>query len=275
MTLIQRSNGLRENIPFLKWAGGKRWLSNRILELMPSNFGTYFEPFLGGGAVYFSLNPSKAVLSDLNPNLIGTYAALRDSWEKVEKILRFHHKNHSKEHYYRLRKQSLRTAHTKAAQFIYLNRTCWNGLYRVNLSGNFNVPIGTKKNVILETDNFLATSKRLRSAELHCRDFEITIDLATAGDVVFADPPYTVHHNNNGFVKYNENIFSWDDQIRLRDALVRARERGAKIIMTNANHTSVRELYKNDFEMGPISRMSVIAGSALARKKFEELLIVS
>lgn len=265
----------RQLIPFLKWAGGKRWLAERIIELIPKNFETYYEPFLGGGAIFFSLQPKAAILSDLNDDLINAYTSIRDSSEKVSTALKQHHRRHSKDYYYRIRSSNLRAKHTRAAQFIYLNRTCWNGLYRVNLSGTFNVPIGTKTKAILDTDNFPATAELLRGAELYCRDFEITINLAGKNDVIFADPPYTIHHNHNGFIKYNENIFSWQDQIRLRDAIVRAAARGAKIIMTNANHESVRNLYSEGFTLTPMSRMSVIAGASTARKAYEELLIVS
>jgi DNA adenine methylase len=261
--------------PFLKWAGGKRWLAQHVLDLIPHDFSTYFEPFLGSGAIYFSLRPHAAVLSDLNANLINAYTGIRDNSKKVNTALRQHHRLHSKGYYYEVRAKNLRAQHTRAAQFIYLNRTCWNGLYRVNLAGAFNVPIGTKTKVILETDDFSATAKLLGNAELHCRDFEETVNLAGKNDVIFADPPYTIHHNHNGFIKYNENIFSWQDQVRLRDAVVRAVERGAKVIMTNANHESVRALYSVGFSLTAVSRMSVIAGSSAARKAYEELLIVS
>src|SRR5699024_9439870 len=114
----------------------------------------------------------------------------------------------------------------RAARFIYLNRTCWNGLYRVNKQGKFNVPIGTKVNVRLESDNFMLTSDILKKVDLLISDFENIVDGALEDDFVFADPPYTVAHNNNGFIKYNEKLFSWSDQVRLRDAIIRARERG-------------------------------------------------
>lgn len=261
--------------PFLKWAGGKRWLAEHVLDLIPSDFSTYYEPFLGSGAIFFSLQPKAAVLSDLNADLINAYASIRDYAEKVNTVLRHHHRQHSKDYYYEVRARTLRAQHTRAAQFIYLNRTCWNGLYRVNLAGAFNVPIGTKTKVILDTDDFPATAELLSSAELHCRDFEETINQAGRNDVIFADPPYTIHHNHNGFIKYNEHIFSWQDQIRLRDALVRAAARGAKVILTNANHDSVRALYSEGFSLTPVSRISVIAGSSSARRAYEELLIVS
>ncbi|MBO7771593.1 Dam family site-specific DNA-(adenine-N6)-methyltransferase [Burkholderia pseudomallei] len=262
-------------IPFLKWAGGKRWLSEHVLSLIPENYGTYFEPFLGSGAIFFSLQPRTAVLSDLNPSLINTYESIRSNSDLVTRELRKHHRRHNKNYYYEIRNKRLRAQHTQAAQFIYLNRTCWNGLYRVNLAGDFNVPIGTKNNVIMDTDDFHAIGKSLQNADLHCQDFEKTIDMAQENDIIFADPPYTIHHNHNGFIKYNENIFSWQDQIRLRDALIRATNRGAKAIVTNANHESVRELYRTGFALDSVSRVSVIAGNATARKSFDELLIVS
>jgi DNA adenine methylase len=261
--------------PFLKWAGGKRWLAEQVLNEVPPSFGTYFEPFLGSGAIYFALQPASAVLSDVNSDLINVYASIRSNREKVTDALREHHRKHCKEYYYKIRSCRMRTPHTRAAQFLYLNRTCWNGLYRVNLKGVFNVPIGTKTNVLLPADDFPTTAALLETAELHCRDFEETIDLAADGDLIFADPPYTIHHNHNGFIKYNENIFSWQDQVRLRDALKRASARGAHIIATNANHYSVRELYAEGFKFRPVSRVSIIAGSSSARKAYEELLIVS
>lgn len=261
--------------PFLKWAGGKRWLADKIKTVVPEKIETYYEPFLGSGAIFFKLQPKKAVLSDLNEKLISTYLAIKDDWKKVEQHLAIHAKAHSKEYYYKVREQQFRTSHTSAAQFIYLNRTCWNGLYRVNRNGQFNVPVGTKTNVILETDDFEALAQILKNVELQCVDFEKTIDRANVGDLIFADPPYTVHHNHNGFVKYNENIFSWEDQVRLSNALRRAKDRGVKIIVTNANHESVRNLYSEEFSLLTMSRKSVIAGSTSARKDFDELLIIS
>jgi DNA adenine methylase len=275
MTQTQSVPQMPSVIPFLKWAGGKRWLASRIINLIPHDHSRYLEPFLGSGAVYFTLGPRRAVLSDVNSELIETYQTIKSDWVKVQEELALHHRRHSKEYYYRMREMKPRTAHTKAARFIYLNRTCWNGLYRVNLKGKFNVPIGTKTNVLLESDNFEVTSNALQSAEIRCADFEATIDSATKGDVIFADPPYTVHHNHNGFIKYNEQIFSWEDQVRLHESLQRAIGRGAKVILTNANHESVRNLYKHEFELQAMSRKSVIAGSTQARKSYEELLITS
>src|SRR5262249_44908144 len=148
-----------------------------------------------------------------------------------------------------------------------LNRTCWNGLYRVNLNGDFNVPIGTKNSVLLDTDNFGKISQLLATTELRCQDYEATIDATAEGDLIFADPPYTVKHNHNGFLKYNESIFSWDDQKRLHSALVRAKIRGAHILLLNADHRSVRDLYRGFGEHRILSRKSVLAADPAYRGK--------
>lgn len=258
--------------PFLKWAGGKRWLINHVDKIIPRFNGKYIEPFLGSGAVFFHLAPSSAILSDTNKDLILTYQAIRSDWKKVEKVLEKHQKKHSKEYYYSIRSSRPRLPHTKAAQFIYLNRTCWNGLYRVNLSGAFNVPIGTKNKVILESDRFDEIAKRLEKAELSTSDFELTINRAGEDDFVFVDPPYTVKHNYNGFIKYNENLFSWEDQLRLKSSIDRAVERGAKVLVTNANHPSLKELYRDYRQLG-MSRKNALAAQAKHRGRFEELLI--
>lgn len=258
--------------PFLKWAGGKRWLAAVLDPLLVQNGATYFEPFVGSGAMYFHSTPSKAVLSDANPDLIETFSAIKDMPEKVFDLLKEHATKHSTEYYYKVRATKYRTAATRAARIIYLNRTCWNGLYRVNKNGDFNVPKGTKTSVILESDNFQSISEILQNAELLCSDFEIQIDRAKNGDVIFADPPYTVRHKHNGFIKYNENLFSWNDQERLCDALARAKKRGATVLLTNADHSSIRTLY-SEFQIEETTRYSAISSTSKKRGRFEELII--
>lgn len=258
--------------PFLKWAGGKRWLTAYI-DLFPKSFNRYYEPFLGSGAVFFSLRPKKATLADINHELIDCYAAVRDEWQKVYDLLKQHHKKHSKEYYYHIRKTKLTASSEKAARFIYLNRTCWNALYRVNLKGEFNVPIGTKTNVVLDTDDFESVSCLLEGTVLTTHDFEETTDQANAGDFIFADPPYTVKHNFNGFVKYNETMFRWEDQMRLSECLIRAGKRGCFIFLTNANHPSIVNLYENNFDLTPLKRSNTIAASSSNRGQYEELII--
>lgn len=260
-------------VPFLKWAGGKRWFADRHTNLLPGSYKRYIEPFLGGGAVFFATSPDQAILSDLNPDLIKTYEIVRDEPFQLNQKLAEYQARHSKEIYYDVRGSKPSDKLELAAWFLYLNRTCWNGLYRVNKNNQFNVPIGTKSEVILSTDNFDALSKRLAKAEISCSDFEKTIDTAESDDFVFIDPPYTVKHNMNGFVKYNDTIFSWKDQIRLRDAVLRASKRGAKILVTNANHESIRDLYKGMGSQLPITRSTVLAANANFRVSVEELAI--
>ncbi|MEK5332731.1 MULTISPECIES: DNA adenine methylase [unclassified Lysinibacillus] len=260
--------------PFLTWVGGKRWLTNSHNSLFPEKFNVYIEPFLGSGSVFFYLKPEEAILGDLNPDLILAYQALKTNYFEVQDKLRYHHRHHNKEYYYKMRKYKPRKLAYKAARFIYLNRTCFNGIYRVNRNGEFNVPIGSKKNVLLDTDDFQRISNVLQNTELVYSDFENLIDRAQSNDFIFIDPPYTVNHNNNGFIQYNEKLFSWEDQVRLCNALVRARERGAKILATNANHESVRELYENaGFSCSVLSRFSGVSSNNKGRSNFEELII--
>lgn len=259
--------------PFLKWAGGKRWLfSPEFIENLPP-FTRYIEPFLGGGAGFFCIEPKKSLVSDLNADLITMYECIRDDYKAIVDRLQYHQEMHSQEHYYATRGQMPETRQDQAARFLYLNRTCWNGLYRLNLRGEFNVPIGSKDAVMLPTDDFKYASQLLSNAIIKNCDFEETIAQATEGDLVFADPPYTVAHNNNGFIKYNEKIFSWGDQIRLRDALRAAKSRGAKVIVTNAYHESVRDLYSDGFTLHEVPRQSVISGQSRGRKAVSELLV--
>lgn len=259
--------------PFLKWAGGKRWLAASHNHLLPTSFNKYYEPFLGSAAIFFSLQPDKAVLADVNKELIDCYMALRDEWMIVEEHLKIHHSSHSLDYYYQVRAAKPRNFAKRAARFIYLNRTCWNGLYRVNLNGQFNVPKGTKNNVLLGTDNFQSVSNLLQNVELLNDDFEVSLSKAKEGDFIFVDPPYTVKHNFNGFVKYNETMFRWEDQLRLSECLIDARKRGCLILLTNANHPSIVDLYRHDFELIPLTRPSVIAASSLRRGMYEELVI--
>jgi DNA adenine methylase len=205
--------------------------------------------------------------------LIELYIVIRDELDAFQRAMRQHARSHSKEYYYAIRQKTFRTPVTRAAQFLYLNRTCWNGLYRENLNGEFNVPIGTKQTVLFDSDDFPSWSRALKSVRLRCIDFETAIEESNTGDFLFVDPPYTVRHNMNGFVKYNQNIFAWHDQVRLRDALRRASQRGVLFAMTNADHESIRELYAGFGRQRRLFRQSVIAGDPLARSLSSELMI--
>lgn len=258
--------------PMLKWAGGKRWLVTGDRLPKPSKYNRYVEPFLGSGAVFFHLLPHAAILSDLNADLINLYKVVRDKPLEFEERMRAHQVMHSKEYYYQIRGQTCLEPEAAAARFLYLNRTCWNGLYRVNKRGEFNVPIGTKQTVVMDTDDFVAVSDALKKAKLRNDDFEAIVDETKEGDFLFVDPPYTVQHNFNGFLKYNEKIFSWQDQMRLRDALHRASERGVSIVLTNADHESVRELYVSTFEYQKLARQSILAGNSSKRGSTTEAI---
>lgn len=263
----------QELTSFLKWAGGKRWLVGRFRHLFPQEFKSYYEPFLGSGSVFFSLRPSRGQISDSNPELINLYRSLKRAPRDLVRALRRHATNHSTNYYYEVRAARPRSEIEQAARTLYLNRTCWNGLYRVNRKGEFNVPRGTKDQVIFENDNFEAISSALWRIRIRCCDFEETIDAAKCDDFVFVDPPYTVSHNNNGFIKYNEAMFTWSDQLRLREAIKRACDRGAKILLTNADHGPIRDMYRTLGDLHILPRESIISGSANGRKKTSELAV--
>jgi DNA adenine methylase len=273
MKVKQQDNALT---PLLKWPGGKRWFRGKFAEIAPSKYNRYIEPFLGSGSIFFSERPESALLGDLNAEIVDMYWAVKTAYSAVESKLIEHQKNHSTEYYYKVRDSKPRSIEGKAARTLYLNRTCFNGIYRVNLEGKFNVPIGTKSSVLLETDDFAEIARSLQCAELIAGDFENLIDKATEGDLVFADPPYTVRHNLNGFVKYNEKLFSWADQKRLAAALERAANRNAYVISTNAYHDSVKRLYwGKQFKMSSLSRYSSISSKSATRIAYQELLIIS
>lgn len=262
--------------PFLKWAGGKRWFVQKHADLLPKAFDRYIEPFLGGGSVYFHLRPTRAVLGDTNPELIAAYQGIQKNWKGVMRSLQYHDRQHSDDYYYLVRGKRPTQAVPRASRMIYLNRTCFNGIHRVNLKGDFNVPRGTRDTVIFDTDRFDEMSMLLSTADIRLSDFESLIDEARKGDFVFADPPYTVRHNFNGFVRYNETLFSWLDQERLAKALIRARTRGVSIVSTNANHSSVRNLYAgNGFRLITTSRFSSISANSEYRSQFDELIVIS
>jgi DNA adenine methylase len=223
--------------------------------------------------VFFHLLPNRSVLADLNEELMNTYKAVRNDPVGVIKILRRHAV--TEESYYKLRRSEPKLSATRAARFLYLNRTAFGGIYRLNLVGDFNVPYGGGERtpeLLWKTDILRAASKALRSARLKVSDFELVIDSAGIGDVIYCDPTYTVAHDNNGFIRYNERNFLWTDQERLADAAFRAARRGAMVIVTNAHHASIKQLYRGArFET--LSRVSTITPHSELRRSVEELLI--
>ena len=267
----KRDSETAERKPFLKWTGGKRWLAAEVDELLPEEYGRYIEPFVGGGAVYFYLRAWPATLSDINAELINTYRQIRDNVDDVIDRLRGMRIDEST--FLIVRNSRPRKPVTSAVRFLYLNRTAFNGIYRVNREGDFNVPYGCKPNTVLCDEDLLrAASRALQNRKLVSCDFESAVNSAVKGDVVYADPPYTTKHDNNGFRRYNEEIFSWEDQVRLASCCKRAAKRGVRVIVSNANHKPLIDLYSG-FESRTIKRASLISGSSDGRGTVTECLL--
>ncbi len=260
--------------PFIKWPGGKRWAAQQIAELVAASLsGTYFEPFLGGGAVFFHLRPPKAVLADVNEDLIATYRSVRRDSGAIISLLRRYRV--TKEDYYRMRELDPKDAVARAARFLYLNRTAFGGVYRLNLEGKFNVPYGGGERtpaILWQTEMLEHAARAIRKAQLMVSDFEPILNLARTGDVAYCDPTYTVAHDNNGFVRYNERNFSWSDQQRLAVVAGEALRRGATVIISNAHHASIRELYPAA-QFITLTRLSRITPKVSFRRPVNELLI--
>lgn len=261
--------------PFLKWAGGKRWLIQQYADFLPNRFNRYIEPFLGSGAVFFYLLPNRAMLSDSNADLIETYLALKEAPQRIYDRLKIFQALHCPAFYRMMRTSKPKGTVKRAARFIYLNRTCFNGLYRVNRLGQFNVPMGSKTTIEFPKGYLDSISAALRHAILRVSDFEAIIDEAEAGDFLYIDPPYSVAHNNNNFIKYNANLFSWDDQIRLALAVRKAAKRGVLVMLSNANHRSVKRLYHKFGSHFDLERASMLASDSEHRGKTTELLITN
>ena len=260
--------------PFLKWPGGKQWLLHKIK--YPIIFNTYYEPFLGSGAVFFELKPQKAVLSDLNMELINLFNVMKSNPNELIEKLKNHNEQHNEKYYYIIRDGVYENSIDRAARFLYLNRTCYNGMYRENRAGKFNVPIGTKNDCIYDIGLFAEYCKNLKHAEILSGDFEQFIAKAQRNDFVFCDPPYRISSNQSQFIKYNGSLFSWNDQLRLFNAICNAKGRGVHILMTNANCNEIEMLYqKQGFYIKKIQKYSSIAGKTTGRGKVEELVISS
>jgi len=261
--------------PFLKWPGGKRWAARQISEFVRKSLtGTYFEPFLGAGAVFFFAQPAHAILSDINEDLINTYRVVRRSPNDLSK--RLARIRVSRTAYYRVRSSMPAESIARAVRFLYLNRTSFSGLYRVNSCGDFNVPYGGGErthHILLKTPLLALASLALKKAVVECCDFEQIMDRAKPGDVVYCDPTYTVTHDQNGFIRYNESNFSWSDQLRLARAAQRSSNKGARVIISNAHHTAIRDLYPRG-TFHTLERQSTLSADPSKRRLVKELLIV-
>lgn len=264
--------------PFLKWAGGKTRLLGEISKRVPKSFGRYFEPFLGGGAVFFHLRPRRAILSDVNPYLIETYRCVAGSVEDVIVSLSNHAKKHSEDHYYAVRdawNRSLgaRGSATRSATFIYLNRACFNGLWRVNSRGDFNVPFGRSSIARIPSPIALrAASNALRAAELLCAHFYDALRPARCGDFVYLDPPYAPLPGRSSFVSYVSGGFGVDDQRELAEVFWDLDRLGCFLLLSNSDVPSIRELYSG-FRVERVRCSRPISSKASTRGEVSELLI--
>jgi DNA adenine methylase len=265
---------LQKPQPFLKWAGGKRKLLDQYQPYFPKQLGTYHEPFLGGGAVFFHLQPQQAVLSDINPELVNVYRCVREQLKPLIKQLEFLQAHHSEEQYYRVRRTAYSLDLDRAANFIYLNKTCFNGLYRQNLKGEFNVPMGRYRNPsICQPEILRAASVALQSAQLRVQSFEEVLGAAQPGDFVYFDPPYHPLSETSNFVGYTRHSFTLADQTALFNTFSTLHKQGVKLMLSSSDCPFIRELYQG-FEIITISAPRSINSNGQKRGNISEVLVL-
>ncbi len=266
-------SGNKSAKPFLRWAGGKRWLIKQLDNFLPEVFNQYHEPFVGGGSIFLHINPKKAFISDFNEELIETYSSIRQNPLMVIKHIKSF--KNTQEDYLKIRRQNFRSPERRAARFVYLNQTSFNGIYRVNQKGEYNVPYGHREKYKFDYDNILEVSKALSSTAIEHADFMQCIGNVQENDLVFLDPPYTVAHNNNGFIQYNQKIFSLDDQHRLKELISQIKSKNAYYILTNANHPEIRKIFDLGDSMTEVTRASLVGGKGAIRGKYSEIIITN
>lgn len=263
--------------PFVRWAGGKTWLIPHMPDILGDiQIEHYHEPFLGGGAVFFATeHKKKSYLSDANPQLINAYIQVRDNPEGVIEL--FQEMPNTEDDYYRIRAEITGDNTVEnAARFIYLNQTSYNGLYRVNREGRYNVPYGFRETWVYHMDRIRSASTKLQNTRIEVGDFEVNKYRIKPHDLVFLDPPYTVSHNNNGFIQYNRNLFSLEDQHRLKRFIEYIKRKGAYYILTNAAHETIREIFLTQGDrIVELQRNSLIGGRNAARAAISEYIFTN
>lgn len=271
----------------VKWAGGKTWLTknhpyvfhnkeslkNEDTNPKSIEFNRYIDPFLGGGAVFRYLEPSKSILSDVNEELIAFYKCLKLVPEELYNEVKSYFNNHSKEYYYYTRSTLEKKELKIAARFLYLNYTCYNGIYRVNKSNLFNVPIGDRSVYHYRLEDFVSKSNLLQQSDIKTQDFRKTISEAKQNDLLYIDPPY-VTKNNKTFNKYSPKVFSWKDQVDLSMLLQLKHDEGVNIIISNINDSEIRDLYSlsKGWKHKPINRANILTYKPTG-KKYKEIVI--
>lgn len=270
--------------PFVKWAGGKRQLIPIINQNLPESFGTYYEPFLGGGALLFHIltdkNGQKCSISDLNSDLVLAYTTIRDRIDSLIASLKNHEKNYQKNsesYYYSIRESNPRSEIEKTSRLIFLNRTCFNGLYRVNSKGKFNVPLGKYSNPnIVNEENLRAVSSILQSSRISikCRDFEAVLRDAKKGDLIYFDPPYQPVSATANFTSYTNKDFTYDDLTRLAELCLKLDSRGCNVLLSNSDSKEVADIFsKSPWKITRIEANRSINSNSKKRTGHFELLI--
>lgn len=265
--------------PVVKWAGGKGQLLKQIEEHLPQEFNTYYEPFIGGGALFFRLWNSQriknAVISDNNPDLINIYEVIKKNPEELIIELKKSKYRNEKEAYYKIREWEPRKPVLKAARMLYLNRTCFNGLYRVNSKGKFNVPFGKYKNPkLLDESNIWAVHEALRNTEIRLCDFEKAVKGAKQGDFVYFDPPYYPLSTTANFTGYTRNSFNEEDQRRLAETFKRLAGMGVYVMLSNSHTEFIKKLY-DQFNLKIVYARRAINSDANGRGQIKEYMILN
>lgn len=269
--------------PFTKWTGGKRQLLPVIRELTPKTYNRYFEPFVGGGALFFDLAPKDAVINDFNAELINCYQQIKDNPQELIEILKVHQEYNSKEYYLDLRSADrderidMMSEVQRAARILYMLRVNFNGLYRVNSKNQFNVPYGRYKNPkIVDEELISAISVYINNNQLEIKvgDFEKAIVDVRTGDFVYFDPPYIPLSETSAFTSYTHEGFSFADQVRLRDAFKRLSDTGAYVMLSNSSSALVEELYK-DFNIHYVEATRTNGAKSSSRGKISEIIVTN
>ncbi len=269
---------MARNTSFIRWAGGKSWLVPTIQELLIDlKFNNYHEPFMGGASVFFAIQePAMSYLSDTNEELINTFKCVRDNPKRViEYLSQF---SNDEDSYYKIRASEPRGKYQKAARFLYLNAYSFNGLYRVNKQGKYNVPYGFRKNFSIDYDRMLCVSEKLKRTVLIAQDFEEARINIKRGDLVFLDPPYVVPKKSpEVFIKYNQTLFSLDDQYRLAEFVDWIDMQGAYFILTNAYDETIRGIFQHRGHGRVVisERSSLIGGKKAYRGKIPEYIFTN
>lgn len=266
-----------ETYPIVKWVGGKRQLMFELLKNMPETYNRYFEPFIGGGALFFELQPQNGYISDMNEELINLYSVARDDVYNLIDDLNKH--EISKEYFLKIRnldrteKYNKLSDIQKASRFIYLNRTCFNGMYRVNSQGQFNVPFGNYKNPrIVDAENLINCSNLLKNTEICCADFSEILNKVQKGDFVYFDPPYVPLNETSSFTSYTKDGFDLDMQFKLRDVCDELDSMGVMFMLSNSDTKLVNELYSN-YEIKKVFASRAINANGNGRGKITEVLV--